>query len=69
MKTSKITFDCNEEIHSQAKIKAINSKISLKQYIVDLIVNDLKQDEKPNERSVSEFIDEHHELMKGLASR
>lgn len=52
-KVTRITFDCPSDLHSQAKIDAIHSKKTIKDYIIDLIVDKL------NENKEHKFIDEN----------
>ena len=45
-KSKKTTVDMPEDIHMRAKITAMELKLSLKDYIIDLVVADLKKRKK-----------------------
>ena len=46
----RVTFVFEDELHKQAKIKAIQNDLSLKDYVMKLIEEDLRKEEQ-DERS------------------
>lgn len=72
---SRCTFDCPTDIHSVMKMKVAARKISIKDYLVRLIIKDLSQenptyaDKTSFEKQVRYLIKNDAELMKKLADR
>lgn len=81
MKTSskevtRITFDCPSDLHLQVKINAIHSKKTIKDYIIDSIMDKINEnkehkfiDDDSFKKALPDFLEEHKGLLKKLADR
>jgi len=73
--TVRLTFDCPEEIHAAAKMKAASMKESIKSYVVSLMIRDLLES-PPKVMNQAEFkkqlnrvVKDDEELMRMLSQR
>ena len=72
---TRFTFDCPTELHSIAKMKALASKQSLKEYLIGLLVKDVSEnppqfmDAKAFKAELDKILKQDAELMKKLKDR
>ena len=72
---TRFTFDCPKELHSIAKVKALESNQSLKDYLIGLLVKDVYKnppkymDAKSFQNELCKILEHDTELMKKLTDR
>ena len=71
----RFTFDCPDELHTMAKIKASALKKSLKDYFIGLLAKDVTEnppkylDNKLFKKELKRILEEDTELMRKLADK
>ena len=71
----RFTFDCPEELHTMAKIKASALKQSMRDYFIGLLTKDVVEnppkflDSKAFRKELKRILEDDAELMKKLADR
>lgn len=73
--TVRFTFDCPSKLHTVAKMKALASKKSMREYLVGLLVKDAMEnpskfiDNKAFKKELNKILEDDAELMEKLPNK
>ncbi len=71
---TRFTFDCPTNLHSIAKMKAAASKVSLKDYLLKILIADISNssefvDDYTYQKELKNLLSKDYELLKKLSDK